>query len=190
MSRRTQRPPRPPRDQPREPREPREPNEQLSNQPAGNEPGYASPAPWSVRGMLTLALCMVVLNIPVAAVVYYAFGLNHQKDQTFLSTLILPSPFLFLFYALVCMPFACKLAQEARRLRPLESLAAGAMMYIVYFVSISIAVQASGHNADVHDGKQMAGAATAALLGTFTGAAIYPVAFRRLWMPRLPRSRR
>ena len=181
MSRRSQRPrpPRPPVARP-----------PVEEPPAGNEPGYASPAPWSVRGMLTLALVMVVLNIPVAAVVYYAFGLNHEKNQSFLSTLILPSPFLFLLYALVCMPFARRLAQEARRLRPLESLAAGAMMYIVYFVSISIAVQASGHNADVHDGRQMAGISTAALLGTFTGAALYPIAFRRLWMPRLPRSRR
>jgi hypothetical protein len=157
--------------------------------PVENAPGYASPGPWSVRGMLTLALCMVVLNIPVAAVVYYAFGLNHAKDMTFLSTLILPSPFLFLLYALLAMPFARRLAQESRRLRPLESLAAGALMYIVYFISISAAVQASGHNADVHDGKQMAGIAVAALIGTFVGAALYPLVFRRFWMPRLPGSR-
>lgn len=153
-----------------------------------DEPGYASPGPWSVRGLLTLALCMVVLNIPVSVVVYYAFGLNHAKDMTFLSTLLLPSPFLFLVYALVVMPFARRLAQEPRRMRPLEALSAGAIMYIVYFLSIGAAVQASGHNADVHDGKQMAGIGAAALIGTFVGAALYPLLFRRLWMPRLPRN--
>jgi hypothetical protein len=155
-----------------------------------SDPGDAGPGPWSVRGMLTLALCMIVLNIPVAVVVYFAFGLNHSKTDTFLSTLLQPSPFLFLLYALICMPLARRLAQEPRRLRPLESLAAGAMMYIVYYVSISIAVQSSGHNADVHDGRQMAGISAAALLGTAAGAAVYPVIFRKLWMPRQPRSRR
>ncbi len=146
--------------------------------------------PWHVRGMLTLALCMIVLNIPVALIVYFAFGLNHSKTDTFLSVLLQPSPFLFLLYALVCMPFARRLAQEPRRLSPLESLAAGAMMYIVYYLSISLAVSASGHNADVHDGKQMAGIAVAALLGTAAGAAAYPLLFRRFWMPRAPRGPR
>jgi len=166
-------------------RDPRAPGD-----PAQPQPGYASPGPWSVRGMLTLALSMVVLNIPVSVIVYYAFGLNHDKGDTLLSVMLSPSPILFLFYALLCMPFARRLAQEQRRLRPLESLAAGAMMYILYYISISIAVQASGHNADVHDGKQMAGISTAALLGTFAGAALYPLLFRRLWMPRLPRPPR
>jgi hypothetical protein len=171
-------------------RPPRRPLVQRQPEPVENEPGYATPAPWSVRGTLTLALCMIVLNIPVAALVYYAFGLEHDKNTTFLSVLILPSPFLFLLYALVTMPFARRLAQEARRMRALETLAAAAMMYIVYEISITAAVQASGHNADVHDGKQMAGIAVAALLGTAAGAALYPILYRRLWMPRLPGSRR
>jgi hypothetical protein len=165
------------------------PRRRIDRDPIENEPGYASPGPWSVRGMLTLALCVVVLNIPVSAIVYFVFGLNHQKDQTFLFVLLQPSPFLFLLYALVCMPLARRLAQEPRRLRPLESMAAGALMYIVYFISISAAVQASGHNADAHDGKQMAGISVAALIGTFVGAALYPLVFRRFWMPRLPGSR-
>lgn len=150
----------------------------------------SQPGPWSVRGMLTLALCMVVINIPVSLVVYFVFGLNHSRTDTLLSVMLSPSAILFLIYALVCMPFARRLAQEQRRLRPLETLAAGAMMYIVYYLSISIAVQASGHNADVHDGKQMAGLSAAALLGTFAGAALYPLLFRRLWMPRRPRPPR
>lgn len=169
---------------PQGPRPPRTPEP-----PVENEPGYATPGPWSVRGTLTLALCMLVLNIPVAAAVYFAFGLNHDKNSTFLSVLILPSPFLFLLYALVCMPFARRLAGEARRMRPLETLGAGALMYIIYYMSVAIAVQASGHKADVHDGKQMAGAAIAALCGVAVGAALYPVLFRKLWMPRLPGSR-
>jgi hypothetical protein len=143
--------------------------------------------PWRVRGMLTLALCMIVLNIPVMVIVFFASGANHHKDDTFLSVMLTPSPFLFLLYALVCMPYARRLAGEARRLSPLESLAAGATMYIVYYLAISIAVQASGHNTDVHDGEQMAGISVAALLGTFAGAAVYPLMFRRLWMPRGPR---
>lgn len=148
----------------------------------------SSPAPWSRRGFLTLALCMVVLNIPVTAAVYYASGTYKQRNETFLYFLLSPSPFLFLLYALACAPLARVLAQEARRLRPLEALAAAAVMYIVYYLSISIALQASGHNADAHDGKQMAGLSAAALIGVFVGAAIYPSMFRRLWMPRRPRQ--
>jgi O-antigen/teichoic acid export membrane protein len=170
-----------PDDKPRRPRRPI-----IERRPVETEPGAPAPGPWSVRGTLTMALCMVVLNIPVAALVYYAFGLKNDKDTTFLSALVLPSPFLFLLYALVAMPFARRLAQEPRRMRPLETLAAGAVMYIVYQVSITAAVLASGHNADVHDGKQMAGIAFAALIGTGVGAALYPVVFRKLWMPRPP----
>ena len=143
-----------------------------------------TPGPWSARGTLTLALCMVVLDIPVGALTYYVFGLKNDKNTSLLSAILTPSPFLFLLFALACMPFARRLAQEERLMRPLESLAAGAMMYIVYYLAISIAVQISGHNADVRDGKQMAGVAVAALLGTGAGAALYPVIFRKLWMPR------
>ena len=154
------------------------------------EPPDTTRGPWSRRGLLTLALCMLVLNIPVSAIVYYASGTYKQKGETFHYFLLSPSPFVVLLYALACAPLAQRLAQEARRLRPLEALAAAAVMYIVYYLSISIALQASGHNADAHDGKQMAGLSAAALIGVFVGAAIYPYMFRRLWMPRLPRDPR
>jgi cellobiose-specific phosphotransferase system component IIC len=154
-------------------------------QPPNEQPEQQQP--WSVRGVLTLALCMIVLNIPVSAIVYYASGINKHKDETFLYFMLSPSPFLFLLYALFCAPLAQRLAQEQRRLRALEALAAAAVMYIVYYLSISIALQASGHNADAHDGKQMAGVSIAALIGIFIGAALYPMVVRRLWTPRMPR---
>src|SRR5260221_12885444 len=98
---------------------------------------------------------MLVLNIPVSAAVYYASGTYKQKNETFLYFLLSPSPFLFLLYALACAPLAQRLAQEARRLRRLEAMAAAAVMDIVYYLSISVGLQASGHNADAHDGPQM-----------------------------------
>ncbi|HEV7678664.1 MAG TPA: hypothetical protein VGQ42_08860 [Candidatus Dormibacteraeota bacterium] len=150
------------------------------------EPGYTNPAPWSVRGTLTASLIMAVLNAPVSALVYQ---FDKAPSSTFASTLVFPSPLLFFLYALVAMPFARRLAQERRPMRTLETLSLAALMYILLVVSISIAVQLSGHNADANDGKQMLGIGVAALLGSATGAALYPVLYRKLYMHRLPSAR-
>jgi hypothetical protein len=150
------------------------------------EPGYANPAPWSVRGTLTAFLIMAVVNAPVSAIVY---ELDKAPASTFASTLVFPSPLLFFLYALVAMPFARRLAQERRPMRTLETLSLAALMYILLVVSISIAVQLSGHNADANDGKQMLGIGVAAFLGSGTGAALYPFLYRKLYMHRLPSGR-
>jgi hypothetical protein len=151
-----------------------------------NDPGYASPGPWSLRGVMTMFLIMVVLNVPAAAIVSQV---DKTASTTFVSILVFPSPFLYFLYALIAMPLARRLAEQARPMRTLETLGVAALMYLVFVLSISIALQLSGHNADAHDGKQMAGAGIAGLLGSGTGAALYPLLYRRLWMPRLPSAR-
>jgi len=151
-----------------------------------NEPGYATPAPWSLRGMLTLALMIILLQVVVGSIAWAAAG-RGDKTITYVSVLISVDPVRVMIYALVAMPFARRLAQERRSMRALETLSAGAMMYIVYFLSVSIAVSMSQHAYDPHDGRQMAGAGAAALLGTLAGAAVFPVVYRRFWMPRLGR---
>jgi hypothetical protein len=149
-----------------------------------NEPGYASPRPWSLRGSLTLYLVMMVINAPVALV-----SMKVYDSATYASALVIISPFLYLLYGLLAMPLARRLAQEPRRLRPLESLSAAALMYILYYISVTVAVQMSGHNVDAHDGNQLAGAGLAGLIGGAVGAALYPWVHRKVWMPRLPSAR-
>ena len=151
-----------------------------------NEPGYASPGPWSLRGVMTMFLIMVVLNVPAAAILSQV---DKTTNTTFVSVLVFPSPFLYFLYALIAMPLARRLAEQARPMRTLETLGVAALMYLVFVLSISIALQLSGHNADAYDGKQMAGAGIAGLFGSGTGAALYPLLYRRLWMPRLPGTR-
>ena len=158
------------------------------DEPIENEPGYATAAPWSVRGLLTLALLMALLQVVVASVAYAAVGRN-DSTVTYASVLITVDPIRVMIYALVAMPFARRLSPERRPMRALETLSAGALIYLVCFFSEYIAVSISAHPADAHDGKQMAGAGIAALLGTFTGAALFPLVYRRLWMPRLPSAR-
>src|SRR5258708_6362287 len=126
-----------------------------------NEPGYASPGPWSLPGVMTMCLIMVVLNVPAAAIVSQV---DKSTSTTFVSVLVFPSPFLYFLYALIAMPLARRLAEQARPMRTLETLGVAALMYLVFVLSISIALQLSGHNADAHDGKQMAGAARASLI--------------------------
>jgi hypothetical protein len=152
-----------------------------------NEPGYASPAPWSLRGLLTLALLMVLLQVVVGSIAFATVGRN-DSSMTYASILVSVDPVREMIYALVAMPFARRLAQESRSMRALETLSVGAAMYLVYFLSLYIAISASGHNFDAHDGKQMAGVGVAALLGTGAGAVAYRFVYRRLWMPRLPGS--
>jgi hypothetical protein len=149
-----------------------------------NEPGYASPRPWSLRGTLTLYLVMMVINAPVALI-----AMKLYNAATYASSLVIVSPFIYLLYGLLAMPLARRLAQEPRRLRPLETLSAAALMYILYYVSVNIAVQLSGHNVDAADGRQLAGAGVAGLLGGAAGAALFPWIYRRFWMPRLPSAR-
>jgi hypothetical protein len=153
-----------------------------------NEPGFASPGPWSLRGMLTLALLSVLLQIIVGSIAYATVG-RGDRTVTYASVLVSVDPVRLMIYALVAMPFARRLAQERRSMRALETLSAGALMYLVYFLSLYVAISLSAHNFDAHDGRQMAGAGAASLLGTAAGAALFPLLYRMLWMPRLPGSR-
>jgi membrane associated rhomboid family serine protease len=150
-----------------------------------NEPGYAAPSPWNLRGMLTLALIVVVLQTVVSLVTYELRYRNDPTDSLAFHALN-TDPVSMMLFTLVGMPFARRLAQQRRPMRILETLSAGAVMYILDYLSISIAISLSGHAADAHDGKQMAGAAVAAVLGIATGSALFGVIYRRLWMPRLP----
>jgi hypothetical protein len=151
-----------------------------------NEPGYATPRPWSLRAVMTMFALMVALNLPAAAILSQ---IDKSSSNTFVSILVFPSPFLYFLYALIAMPFARRLAGETRPMRTLETLGIAALMYLIFVLSISVAIQLSGHNADAHDGKQMAGAGVAGLLGSAAGAALYPLLYRKLWMPRLPSAR-
>jgi hypothetical protein len=153
-----------------------------------NEPGYATPGPWSVRGMLTLALMVILIQVAVGSIAWATAG-RGDRTVTWASVLISVDPVRAMLYALVAMPFARRLAQERRSMRALETLSAGAVIYILYFLSVSIAVSLSKHAYDPNDGRQMAGAGAAALLGTATGAALFPVVYRRFWMPRLGKGR-
>jgi len=150
-----------------------------------NAPGYGNPPPWSLRGMFTLYALMLVINAPVAVL-----AMRLDPTSTYASSLVVVSPFLYLLYGLLAMSSARRLAHEARSMRPLETLSAAALMYIVYVLSLTIAIQLSGHNVDPHDARQMAGAGVAGLLGGATGAALYPFAYRKLYMHRLPSNRR
>jgi hypothetical protein len=154
-------------------------------EPVVDEPGYASPAPWSVRAMLTLYGLMLLLNFPVAAI-----AMKLDSTLSYWESLLSPSVFLYLLYALLTMPFAQRLAHQPRRLRPLETLAAAALMYVVYDVAVHIALQAMPGGVSARNPGQMASLSIAAVLGGAAGAVLYPLAFRRLWMPRLPSARR
>jgi F0F1-type ATP synthase assembly protein I len=148
------------------------------------EPGYATPGPWSLRGMLTLGLIVAVLQA-VVSLVTYEWRYRNDPTDTLAFHMLNTDPVSMMLFALVGMPFARRLAQERRSMRVLETLSAGAIMYILDYLSISIAISLSGHAADAHDGKQMAGAAVAAVLGIATGSALFGVVYRRFWMPRL-----
>jgi hypothetical protein len=150
-----------------------------------NAPGYGNPPPWSLRGILTLYALMVVINVPVAAL-----ATRLDSTSTYASSLVVVSPFLYLLYGLLAMSTARRIAHEERSMRPLETLAAAALMYIVYVLSLTIAIQLSGHNVDPHDARQMAGAGVAGLIGGAVGAVIYPFVYRRFYMHRMPGRRR
>jgi hypothetical protein len=150
-----------------------------------NAPGYANPPPWSLRGILTMYAVMMVINVPVAAV-----AMKLESQPSYWYSLVVINVFLYLLYALLAMPTARRLAHEARLMRPLESIAAGSLMYVVYVVSTSIALTLSRHEFDAHDALQIAGVGVAGLIGGGVGAALYPWVYRRFWMHRLPRGRR
>jgi hypothetical protein len=150
-----------------------------------NEPGYANPSPWSVRGSLILYAVMMAINFPVTLL-----AMRLENAPTYAGALVTVSPFLYLLYALLAVSPAQRLAGEPRRLRPLETLSAGALMYLLYVLATSLALTLSGHNLDAHDGKQMAGAVIAGFLGGAVGALMYPFVHRKLWMHRLPGGRR
>ena len=152
---------------------------------AENAPGYANPPPWSLRGVLTLYALMMVINVPVAAV-----AMKLENQPTYWYSLVVINVFLYLLYALLAMPTARRLAGERRFMRPLEAISAGALMYVVYVVSSSIALSISRHDIDPHDGLQLAGVGVGGLIGGAVGAALYPWVYRRFWMHRLPRARR
>src|SRR5260221_3562428 len=111
-----------------------------------NAPGYANPPPWSLRGVLTIYALMVVVNVPVAAV-----AMKLESQPTFAYSLVTVNVFLYLLYPLLVMPTARRLAGEARLLRPLETISAGALSYFFYVLSTGLAVELSGHNLDAHD---------------------------------------
>jgi len=150
-----------------------------------NEPGYANPGPWSVRGTLILYAVMMAINFPVTLL-----AMKLESAPTYAGALVTVSPFLYLLYALLAVSPAQRLAREPRRLRPLETLSAGALMYLLYVLATSLALAVSGHNLDAYDAKQMAGAVVAGLIGGAAGAVIYPLVHRKLWMHRLPSNRR
>jgi hypothetical protein len=150
-----------------------------------NAPGYGNPPPWSLRGILTLYALMMVINVPVAAV-----AMRLEDSPSYAYSLVVVNVFLYLLYALLAMPSARRLAREPRLMRPLESIAAGAVMYLAYVLASSAALTLSRHNMDAHDAKQLAGVGVAGLIGGALGAAAYPWIYRKLWMHRLPRSRR
>jgi hypothetical protein len=152
--------------------------------PVENEPGYANPGPWSLRGSLILYGLMMLINFPVTLL-----AMRIDNVPTYADALVTVSPFVYLLYALLAASPAQKLAGEARRLRPLETLAAGALMYVVYVLSTGVALSLSGHNLDPYDAKQMGGAVAAGLIGGGVGAALYPWVHRKLWMHRLPGGR-
>jgi len=149
-----------------------------------NAPGYANPPPWSLRGVLTLYALMVVINVPVAAV-----AMRLESQPTFAYSLVTVNVFLYLLYPLLAMPTARRLTGETRLLRPLETISVGALSYFFYVLSTGLAVQVSGHNLDANDAKQLAGVGVAGLIGGAVGAAIYPFAYRRFFMHRLPGNR-
>jgi heme A synthase len=150
-----------------------------------NEPGYATPAPWSLRGMLTLALIVMVLQA-VVGMVTFELRFRHDASETLIFHAINTDPISIMLYTLVGMPLARRLARESRSMRVLETLSAGAVMYILDYAGTYIAVSVSGHAVDPHDGLQMAGASLASVLSLATGAALFGVVYRRFWMPRLP----
>ena len=149
-----------------------------------NAPGYASPAPWSVRGTLTLFGLMVLINLPVAAVAW-----RLDNTITYWEAAVSPSVFLYLLYALLAMPWARRLAGEARSLRPLETISTAAMSYLLYYLAATAVVRSAG-GIDAHNAGQLAVLSIAALAGGAAGAALYPYVYRRFWMPRLPGTRR
>jgi len=149
-----------------------------------NAPGYASPAPWSVRGTLTLFGLMVLINLPVAAVAW-----RLDNSITYWEAAVSPSVFLYLLYALLAMPWARRLAGEQRSMRPLETISTAAMSYLLYYLAATAVVRGTG-GVDPHNAGQLGVLSIAALAGGAAGAALYPYVYRRFWMPRLPGTRR
>lgn len=150
-----------------------------------NAPGYASPAPWSVRGVLVLYALMVLVNFPVAVV-----GWKLDRSISYAESVVAPSVFLYLFYALVAMPWARRLAGEPRSMRPLETISTAALSYLIYYVAARGVVGLVPGGVDAHNLGAVVGVGLAGLAGGAVGAALYPMVYRRFWMPRLPRSRR
>jgi hypothetical protein len=150
-----------------------------------NEPGYANPGPWSLRSTLILYAVMMAINVPVTLL-----SMRLENAPSYADALVTVSPFLYLLYALLAVSPAQRLSGEPRRLRPLETLSAGALMYLLYVLATGLALEVSGHGIDPYDAKQMAGAVVAGLIGGAVGALLYPIVHRKLWMHRLPSSRR
>ncbi len=183
----------PPQPEPVEPEQP-EVQEQPARRPLlrrereviPNAPGYASPMPWSPRGTLTLFALMVVINFPVAAVQW-----KLDSALTYGSAVVGPSVFLYLLYALLAMPMARRLAGESRSMRTLETVSTAALSYLVYLVAANLVAHAlSSNGVDSRNTGQVALVGIAGLAGGAIGAALYPVVYRKLWMPRLPGARR
>ena len=150
-----------------------------------NAPGYASPAPWSVRGVLVLYALMVLINFPVAVVAW-----KLDRSISYAESVVAPSVFLYLFYALVAMPWARRLAGEPRSMRPLETISTAALSYLVYYVAATAVVRMVPGGVDAHNLGAVVGVGLAGLAGGAAGAALYPLLYRKLWMPRLRSARR
>ncbi|HZS14226.1 MAG TPA: hypothetical protein VFC09_06475 [Candidatus Dormibacteraeota bacterium] len=167
-----------------EPRPQRRPLVQRRMERIENAPGYGNAAPWSVRGVLTLYALMLVLNLPVAAIAQRLEG-----APNYLTAAVSPDVFLFLLYALLAMPGARRLAGEPRSMRPLESISAGALMYLLYYGVANLVANLIPGGPHSDNLAQVAEVGLGAVAGGAIGAVLFPLLYRRLWMPRLPGAR-
>jgi hypothetical protein len=147
--------------------------------------GFTEPPPWSRQGLLTLALLVAVLQLPLAFIDYFRDSRAYPFGSYLVVTLypsLLPLPLLASF--LLAMPVARRLAGEERRMRVLETLAVAAVVLILLIGFWTMVINASGHGLDGYDRAQMAGIGAADVAALVLGSLAFPLIYRRFWMPR------
>lgn len=143
------------------------------------------PEPWPVSALLTLVALALAVQCLVCVGLFLA---NHRAGAYAWYVVLLPyqfPPLVFLVSFVVAMPLARRLTGQPRSLGVVETLAVGAVALLLVFVVTAPVGEAT---LQLPWAAELAALAASQALAYGIAAAVFPLAYRRFWMPRRRRG--
>lgn len=145
------------------------------------------PEPWPRTALLVLVALAVLLQCLSSVVFYFV---NHRTGAYAWYVVLLPyqfPPLVFALSFLVAMPFAQRLARQARPMRFLETLAFAAVALLAIFAVTGPVGEATLR---LPWAAELAALAAAEAAAYAVAVVAFPFVYRRFWMPRRRFGRR